>query len=124
MSTGTNRRVLSAEDELCIQKIVKDAHKEQFENCGNVFVKKEPINTGLLVTIISGVLVIAGSLVAWGMSIQSSVAVLTATADKHNSDLIAKKSKDVTERDSIIKENSEAFKELLKSVQEIKRLRK
>jgi hypothetical protein len=116
-SNGTNRRVLSDGDELAIRKIIKEEHAEQYDVCGMAFVKKEPVNTSLLVTIIFGVLTIAGGLVWWGMSIQSTVAVLSASSDKNNSALIDKKSKDVSVRDSIIKENSEAFKQILKRLE-------
>jgi hypothetical protein len=114
MAPGTNRRVLSAGDELCIQEIVKKAHEEQYVICGLTFARKITFNAITIFTIIIGSFTITGGIVFWAMQIQSSVSVLTATADKHNSDLIEKKSKDVAERDSIIKENAAAFKELLK----------
>jgi hypothetical protein len=119
VAPGTNRRVLSPGDELALRQIIKECHAEQFENCGRTFVAKESYGASfwMKVTLIVSVCL---AVLAYFITDHTTIATTAASVDKMQSDKIDKVSKDIAERDSVIKENSAAFREILKRMEKQK----
>ena len=115
----TNRRVLSSDDVLCIEDIVKKAHASQLDNCRNIFMAKDNYGASFWVKV-SAILLVAGTIIAAFVSEHTKTSIQAVQIDQLRNDFIDKKDADMKYLKQTIRQDSLAFQIILDNLKRLK----